>query len=98
MRVEGIFSERDFVRAVARHGAAALAAPVADFMTRKVVTCALDDTVPDLMHRMTEGKFRHMPVVEDGRLAGIVSIGDVVKHRIAEAEAEALAMREYITA
>jgi CBS domain-containing protein len=97
-RVDGIFSERDFVRALARHGAVALNAPVADFMTTKVVTCAPDDTVPALMEKMTEGKFRHVPVVVDGRMVGIVSIGDVVKHRIAEAEAEASAMREYITA
>lgn len=97
-RVEGIFSERDFVRAIARHGAVALTAPVADFMTSKVVTCQLGDTVPALMEKMTEGKFRHVPVVEEGRMVGIVSIGDVVKHRIAEAEAEAEAMREYITA
>lgn len=96
--VEGIFSERDFVRAVARHGAVALTAPVSDFMTSKVVTCGLADTVPALMEKMTEGKFRHVPVVEEGRMVGIISIGDVVKHRIAEAEAEAEAMREYITA
>jgi CBS domain-containing protein len=98
-RVDGIFSERDFVRAVARQGAAALERPVSDYMTKKVVTCGLDDSIAELMKRMTEGKFRHLPVVEDGgRLVGIVSIGDVVKHRIAEAEAEAMAMREYITA
>jgi CBS domain-containing protein len=97
-RVDGIFSERDFVRAIARHGAAALDKPVSDYMTTKVVTCGLEDSVAELMRRMTEGKFRHMPVMEDGRLTGIISIGDVVKHRIAEAEAEALAMREYITA
>lgn len=97
-RVDGIFSERDFVRAIARQGAAALERPVKDYMTKNVVTCSPEDTVVDVMRRMTAGKFRHMPVVEDGRLAGIISIGDVVKHRIAEAEAEALAMREYITA
>ena len=97
-RVDGIFSERDFVRAIAREGAAALDRPVRDYMTNPVVGCGLDDPIVEVMRRMTQGKFRHMPVIEDGRLAGIVSIGDVVKHRIAEAEAEASAMREYITA
>jgi CBS domain-containing protein len=97
-RVDGIFSERDFVRAVARQGAAALDKPVSEFMTTEVVGCDLDDTIVEVMRRMTEGKFRHLPVVAEGRLAGIISIGDVVKERIAEAEAEANAMREYITA
>ncbi|WP_436637014.1 CBS domain-containing protein [Microbaculum sp. FT89] len=97
-RIDGIFSERDFVRAVARQGSAALERPVRDYMTKAVVTCEPDDLVANVMRRMTEGKFRHLPVVEDGRLAGVISIGDVVKHRIAEAEAEAMAMREYITA
>lgn len=97
-KVDGIFSERDFVRAVARDGAGALTRPVSDYMTSSVVTCDPDDTVGDLMRRMTEGKFRHMPVVKDGSLQGIVSIGDVVKERIAAAEAEASAMRDYITA
>ena len=95
-RVDGIFSERDFVRAIARQGAAALDRPVRDFMTTTVVTCEPDDSVPDVMRKMTDGKFRHLPVLEADRLAGIVSIGDVVKYRIAEAEA--MAMREYITA
>jgi CBS domain-containing protein len=97
-RVDGIFSERDFVRAIARKGAAALDLPVGEFMTQTVVTCEPENPIVEVMRRMTQGKFRHMPVVENGRLAGIISIGDVVKHRIAEAEAEASAMREYITA
>jgi CBS domain-containing protein len=97
-KVDGIFSERDFVRAIARQGASALERPVRDYMTQNVVTCEPDDKIAEVMQRMTQGKFRHMPVVENGRLAGIISIGDVVKHRIAEAEAEAMAMREYITA
>ena len=79
-------------------GAAALERPVSEHMTEKVETCGLDDSVAVLMRRMTVGKFRHMPVVDAGRLVGIISIGDVVKQRIAEAEAEASAMREYITA
>jgi len=98
LSVDGIFSERDFVRAVARHGQAVLERPVSEFMTEKVVTCDPDDTVSELMRRMTQGKFRHLPVVDNDRLVGIISIGDVVKQRIAAAEAEASAMREYITA
>jgi len=94
--VQGIVSERDIVRAVARDGSAALTKPVSSVMTRDVMSCAEDDTNATLMARMTEGKFRHLPVVRDGKLVGIVSIGDVVKRRIAEAEFEAKAMREYI--
>jgi CBS domain-containing protein len=94
--VKGIVSERDIVRAVARDGAAALAKPVGGVMTREVVSCAEGDSNALLMAKMTESKFRHMPVVNAGKLVGIVSIGDVVKRRIAEAEFEAKAMREYI--
>lgn len=97
-RVEGILSERDIVRALARRGAAALDAPVADHMTRGVTTCQRHDTIERCMELMTEGRFRHLPVVEAGRLAGIVSIGDVVKARLAAAEEEAAAMRSYIAA
>ncbi len=93
--VLGILSERDIVRALAR-GAEALQAPVADHMTEKVITCTPETAVPDLMEEMTRGRFRHLPVVVGGRLVGIVSIGDVVKHRLAEIEAETNAMREYI--
>lgn len=96
--VTGIVSERDVVRMLAQHGAAALNRTVADCMTRNVVTCRETDTVDELMSRMTQGRFRHLPVVEGGQLAGIISIGDVVKHRVAEVELEASAMRDYITA
>ena len=95
-QVSGIVSERDVVRAVSEEGGSALSEPVSRFMTKRVVTCTKDDTVAELMSSMTAGRFRHLPVVEDGRLAGIISIGDVVKERIAEAEHEAQAMREYI--
>jgi CBS domain-containing protein len=95
-RVAGILSERDIVRALAKHGADALAQTVASVMTREVVTCTADETIPALMQRMTAGRFRHVPVVEQGRLAGIVSIGDVVKHRIAEVERESQALKQYI--
>jgi CBS domain-containing protein len=94
--VSGILSERDVVRAIGERGADILAEPVASLMTRKVVTCGVHDTVADLMEKMTDGKFRHVPVVDKGKLVAIVSIGDVVKHRIEEAERESRALRDYI--
>jgi len=94
--VAGILSERDIVRALSKHGAGALTHTVESVMTREVVTCTLEETIPALMQRMTAGRFRHVPVVEHGRLAGIVSIGDVVKHRIEEVERESQALKEYI--
>jgi CBS domain-containing protein len=94
--VSGIISERDIVRAVSTHGAASLDQPVSRFMTAKVVTCTSSTSINDLMVAMTNGKFRHVPVVEGGELVGIISIGDVVKHRLAEIEAEAQAIRDYI--
>ncbi len=94
--VLGILSERDIVRAIARLGVSALSAPISEHMTKSVKTCARADTLHSLMERMTEGRFRHMPVIEAGQLAGIVSIGDVVKFRLGELEYEASAMREYI--
>ncbi|MBS0242585.1 MAG: CBS domain-containing protein [Proteobacteria bacterium] len=96
--VLGIVSERDIVRVLAKEGPAVLSKPVSEAMTRNVVTCRETDSLDELMSRMTAGRFRHLPVVEDGRLVGIVSIGDVVKHRVAEVELEASAMRDYITA
>ncbi len=95
-RITGIVSERDVVRAIARQGAQALQLPLTDVMTRKVVTCAPTDTVATLMELMTAGKFRHLPVIDDGRLVGIISIGDVVKYRLTELEFEKDAMRDYI--
>lgn len=94
--VLGIISERDVVKAVAAAGAGALAAPVSAHMTTKVVTCGEDQTIVSVMEQMTEGRFRHMPVVREGRLIGIVSIGDIVKHRVAEMESEQQALKEYI--
>jgi CBS domain-containing protein len=96
-KVAGIVSERDIVRAIGQSGAKVLKEPVANYMTRAVVTAREADTIERLMSEMTAHHFRHMPIVERGRLVGIVSIGDVVKMRIAEAEMEAAAMREYIT-
>ena len=95
-RVIGILSERDIVRALAELGAAALATPVAQIMTRKVVTCGEAETLAGIMERMTTGKFRHVPVLEQERLVGIVSIGDVVKQRLSEIEHESAALRDYI--
>jgi CBS domain-containing protein len=94
--VLGILSERDIVRALAATGAAALEEPVSLYMTAKVVTCTTRSPINDLMETMTTGKFRHVPIVENGRLMGIVSIGDIVKFRVAEIERESDALREYI--
>lgn len=95
-RVVGILSERDIVRAVSEQGAGALALPVGQVMTRDVATCGEDDTVASIMERMTAGRFRHMPVVANGRLVGLISIGDVVKQRVDEIVGESEAMRDYI--
>jgi CBS domain-containing protein len=95
-RVIGILSERDIVRAIGERGPQVLDETVDSVMTRKVVTCAEADTVAAIMEQMTAGKFRHLPVVEDGRLAGIISIGDVVKSRLEEIEKESAALKEYI--
>jgi CBS domain-containing protein len=95
----GIFSERDVVRALAADGAEALTYEVDRYLTRDVVTCGLGDTVEDLMEMMTRGRFRHVPVLDDdGKLCGLVSIGDVVKNRIAETVREAEELRVYISA
>jgi CBS domain-containing protein len=95
-RVEGILSERDIVRVLGERGAAALDEPVSAVMTRKVVSCKQADTVAAIMEMMTSGKFRHLPVVEDDRVVGLISIGDIVKWRVGEYEAEQEALREYI--
>ena len=95
-RMVGILSERDIVRALAEKGAKALDMPIAEIMTRKVITCGIGDTVCELMERMTTGKFRHVPVIDQGRLAGIISIGDVVKSRVQEMEQESAALQDYI--
>jgi CBS domain-containing protein len=95
----GIFSERDLVHAIAESGAAALSETIADHMTSEPQTCAECDSVEVIMEVMTRGRFRHVPVLdENGRLCGMVSIGDVVKTRIAETVSEAAALRDYISA
>ena len=92
--VIGILSERDIVRALAEHGAALLAYKTQDLMTREVVTCSREDTLQSVMVKMTQRRIRHLPVVEQGRLAGIVSIGDAVKSRLEEVELEANVLRD----
>ena len=95
-RLEGILSERDIVRALGERGARVLEEPVSAVMTRKVVSCRESDTVSGLMEMMTLGKFRHLPVIEEGKVVGLISIGDVVKRRVHEYEAEQEALRDYI--
>ncbi len=95
-RIVGILSERDVVRAVAGGVATYLDEPVTSIMTREVMSCGERETINEVMTRMTRGRFRHMPVAKQGRLAGIISIGDVVKARIEEVEREAEEMRTYI--
>jgi CBS domain-containing protein len=95
-RVIGILSERDIVRVLAERGASVLSQPLSQIMTRKVVTCNSSDTIGVIMERMTAGKFRHLPVVEQDQLIGIISIGDVVKYRLQEMEHEQAALRDYI--
>jgi CBS domain-containing protein len=96
-KVIGIVSERDIVREIARAGSKVLKEPVETCMTKAVVTCRESDTIDRLMAEMTAHRFRHMPVVERGRLIGLVSIGDVVKMQIAEVEMEVASMRTYIS-
>ena len=97
-KVVGVLSERDLVKAVARDGQGALSQPVSAFMTTEVVFAAPGETVAILMGRMTDRRIRHLPVLRDGRLAGVISIGDVVKCQIAEATREAESLRTYIAA
>lgn len=95
-RLDGILSERDIVHALAAHGAAVLDRRVAELMTRRVVTCTPDDTIAELMGEMTRRRIRHLPVVDRDRLAGLVSIGDVVKNRLEEMESETTSLRQFI--
>ena len=96
--IAGVFSERDLVRAVTTDGATALSQPISSFMTRAVVTVSPSDTMDDIMASMTSRRIRHLPVVDEGKLIGIISIGDIVKAKIAESEFEAKALKEYISA
>lgn len=94
MRPVGIFSERDFVNAIARHGQTALGMSVESLMTAAMVSCLPSERVETALATMTAGKFRHLPVIDDGKLVGIVSIGDLVKHRLDEKELEADVLRD----
>lgn len=93
----GILSERDLVHGLSRFGSALLTKTAAELMTREVVTCTPETSLQELMSQMTEGRFRHLPVIEEGKLVGVVSIGDVVKFRLEELESEAGALKAYIT-
>ena len=95
--IDGVLSERDIVRALAATGADALDAAARDLMTAEVFTCQPDTTVEELMSLMTEQRIRHVPVLVDGSLAGVVSIGDVVKDRISSLEHETKALHDYIS-
>jgi len=92
----GILSERDVVRGLAQRGASLLEQPAESIMTRNVMVCAPRDTMQDVMHLMTKRRIRHLPVMDGGKLVGMISIGDVVKRRIADTEMEAEALRQYI--
>ena len=92
----GILSERDIVRQLAKHGAACLSASVSDYMTSQIQTCSRDEEADAILTRMTEGRFRHMPVVEDGKLIGLITIGDVVKARLSELSMEKSALEGMI--
>lgn len=95
-QVRGVFSERDIIHALSRAGAGVMSQPVKDFMTTDVFTCRRGDTIDHLMGLMTQKRIRHLPVIEEGKVVGMISIGDVVKFRIAEAEAETDALKSYI--
>ena len=95
--VAGIISERDIIRALSAVGPDCLTQPISQIMTKKVVTCRETDTLEELMALMTARRFRHLPVMANDALVGIISIGDIVKHHVAEVQMEASAMRQYIT-
>lgn len=95
-RLAGIISERDIARGLAAHGDKLAGMKVAELMTPSVVTCGPDDTLEEIMHVMTSGRFRHLPVIRDGALVGVISIGDVVKSRLEELEAETHMLKDYI--
>lgn len=95
-KICGIVSERDIVKQIARTGHAALDDKVVSCMTSKVISCQEGDTIDTAMQKMTEGRFRHLPVIMDGKLTGIISIGDVVKRKIENAERDAADLKQYI--
>jgi CBS domain-containing protein len=92
--IAGILSERDILYGLVEHGIALLGLKAADVMTHEVLTCSREDSVQSIMHRMTHRRVRHLPVIENGRLCGMISIGDAVKHRLGEVELEANVLRD----
>lgn len=97
-RIDGIISERDLARGLALHGTELLHMPASDLMTREVKTCTPEDDIKAVMSRMTHGRIRHLPVVDQNRLCGIISIGDVVKNRLEELELETNVLRDFAVA
>jgi CBS domain-containing protein len=95
-KLSGIISERDIARGIAVHGAKLQDLKVRELMTAEVISCSPDDGLQKLMQIMTEGRFRHLPVIQDGKMLGIISIGDVVKHRLQELEQETHMLQDYI--
>ncbi len=95
-KVDGIISERDIIRELGQRGVQCITEKVSKFMTSKIISCAKSDTAETALQSMTEGRFRHLPVVEDGEMIGLISIGDVVKARLAEVENERSAMVDMI--
>jgi len=93
-KIVGIISERDVVHGIAEHGAAALKMTVAELMTRRVVTCGPEDNVAGVARMMTENRFRHLPVIDGGKLSGLISLGDVVKNRLDEMSLEVNVLRD----
>jgi len=96
IKMQGILSERDIVRGLVSHGEGLLNMRVAQLMTSDVKTCTLDDNIQEVMSAMTRGRIRHLPVVDENKLCGMISIGDVVKNRLEELEAETTVLRDYI--
>ena len=96
VRVTGMFSERDVVREIGRRGVGCLSDKVADLMTRDIITCEKGETADAVLHKMTDGRFRHLPVIEDGKLIGLISIGDVVNARLSEMAMENQALEGMI--
>ena len=95
-KVSGVLSERDIVREIGRRGTGCLSEAVSDMMTREIITCTKDERADDVLAKMTKGRFRHMPVVEDGDMVGIITLGDVVKYRLEEVKMEKEALEGMI--
>jgi len=95
--IAGIISERDIARGLPNYGEKILSMPVSDLMTKKVTTCTSDASIDEIMEMMAENRIRHLPVVDDGKLVGFISVGDVVKNRVEELVAEEEQLRSYVS-